>query len=371
MEKIKILISGIGRGRGGIGSVVCNVLRHINRSIFEPVVLLTYDSALEKEIKEIGVEIKKITAFGTSIRKYRKDLEKIFNDNHYDYVWINNTSKVDIVIFKTAKKYGVRTIAHSHGESVEGGLMKKLAYRMIELFTVNAFYKNLDIAMSCSDSSAKYFYNEKYRKNHEIHVLRNSIDIDRFAFDKVKRAEIRHDMGLNEKDKAIVAVGRITEVKNPLFLLDVLKMLPSDYKLIFIGTGELLEVVKTRVALEVLSDRVIFLGMRDNVSDILNAMDIFVLPSFHEGFPVSAIEAQANGLYSVLSDNVTSECVLIDICFRIKLDAITWAKKIEEKYDYDRSVFIDVIKQRGFDNRTYVKKFEEIIIRDKENAQYK
>lgn len=368
MEKIKILISGIGSTRGGIGSVVCNVLKYINRSVFEPVVLLTYDSVLEKEIKEIGVEIKKITAFGVSIWKYRQGLEKIFAENHYDYVWINNTSKVDIVIFKTAKKYGVRTIAHSHGESVEGSFMKKLVYRVIELFTSRIFYKNLDIALSCSDSSARYFYNRKYSKNHTIHVLRNSIDTDRFAFNVDKRSIIRKDIRLCENDKAIVAVGRITEVKNPLFLLDVLKILPNDYKLLFIGSGELLDVVKKSAAIAGLSDRVKFLGMIDNVNDMLNAMDIFVLPSLHEGFPVSAIEAQTNGLYSILSDNVTTECVLTEICFRIGLNAEDWAKKIKDKRDYDRGVFIDVIKRKGFDNRTYVEEFERIIMQDKENA---
>ena len=368
MEKIKILISGIGRYRGGIGSVVYNVICNMDKTKFEPVILLTYDSVTEKDFAALGVEIKKITPFGQSLKLYKKELEKVFAEGRYDYVWINNTSKVDVIIFRLAKKYGVKTIAHSHGECVEGGLAKKLLYKSIEFFTAGIFYKNLDIALSCSQSSADYFYSKRYRKTHKVNVLRNSIDTGKFRFDEDMRQTFRKELGIDREDIAIVSVGRITEVKNPLFLTDVLKKLPENYKLVYVGDGEMKEELMQKILAYGLENRVILTGIRSDVAQLLNAMDVFVLPSFHEGFPVSAIEAQANGLNCVISDRVSDECVITDLCSREKLDASVWAEKISSVRQVRRETYADMVKEKGYDNQCYAKEFENIILKDKANV---
>lgn len=368
MEKIRILISGIGKGRGGVASVVMNTLKYLDREKFDAVVLLTYDSAVEEDIQAMGYSIVKITPFGKDKRQYAAQLEALLQKEKFDYVWINNTSKVDVAIFRIAKKYGVRTIAHSHGECVEGSFLRKLTYRIIEMFTTRTFYKNLDIALACSESSAAYFYSKKYRKNHTVNVLRNSIDTERFAYNGKIREELREQIGAKEGDILLTAVGRITEVKNPLFMIDVLALLPEQYKIVYVGKGELQDAIAKKAETSDIKARVIFLGMRSDVPQLLNAMDVFVLPSFHEGFPISAIEAQANGLPCVISSKVTSECVLTDICFREDLDAAVWAERILQLPKNDRKEYAETIKEKGFDNRSYVEKFQEIILRDRSNA---
>ena len=107
---VKILISGIGPRRGGIGSVIVNMLKEIDRERFKPTVLLTYDSLFEEDLEAMDVQVLKICPFGQNIKKYSAELENIFANNKFDFVWVNNTSKVDVKIFKLAKKYGVKTI---------------------------------------------------------------------------------------------------------------------------------------------------------------------------------------------------------------------------------------------------------------------
>lgn len=368
MEKIRILISGIGTGRGGVASVVLNTLKCLDREKFDAVILLTYDSAVEEDVYALSYSIVKITPFGKDKRKYAAELDELLKRERFDYVWINNTSKVDVEIFKIAKRNGVRTIAHSHGECVEGSFFRKLTFWVIELFTTRIFYKNLDIALACSESSARYFYSKKYRKSHKVNVLCNSIETAKFVYDSNLRKELRENIGAKDEDILLAAVGRITEVKNPLFMIDVLALLPEQYKIVYVGKGELQDAIAEKAEISDIKDRVIFLGMRSDVPQLLNAMDVFVLPSFHEGFPVSAIEAQANGLPCVISSKVTSECVLTDICFREDLDAAVWAERILQLPKNDRQEYAETIKEKGFDNRSYVEKFQDIILRDRSNA---
>ncbi len=361
---IDILITGIGSRRGGVGSVILNLLKELDRQMFSPTILLTYDSELEPDIKSLNVSILKVTPFGKSIKKYRNDLNRIFASHKFDYVWINNTSKVDVIIFQIAKKYAVRTIAHSHGTACEGSLLKKSIFKIWEFFTSRSFYKNLDIAIACSQKSAEYFYSKNYRDKNKVHVLLNSIDVDMFKFDSAARTNVREELCLKE-EKAIFAVGRITQVKNPFFMIKLIDSLPKLYKLVLVGDGDLLEEIMSFISERQLEDRVMILGSRKDVARLLNGADIFILPSFNEGYPVAVVEAQANGLTCIISDTITQEVLLFDDCVSARLNDINgWKHAILNVKDKKREGFAHKVEELGFDNKAYAVKFEQIILSD-------
>lgn len=99
----KILVVGMSRTVAGVGAVILNVVSNLDRTKYEPVVLLTYESESRRMLEDMNIRIEKVTPFGENRRKYRSEIEQIFAKEHYDYVWINNTSKVNIDIFKVAK----------------------------------------------------------------------------------------------------------------------------------------------------------------------------------------------------------------------------------------------------------------------------
>ncbi len=360
---INILISGIGPRRGGIGSVIVNTLKEIDREKFMPTVLLTYDSLFEEDLKELNVPVLKICPFGKSIKKYNSELEKIFATNNFHYVWVNNTSKVNVEIFRLAKKYGVTTISHSHGSASEGRLYKRFIYKIWEKFTSRTFYKNLDIAIACSQKSANYFYSKKYIAKNNVYVLPNSIDTKRFQFSETIRNDVRDELCIKNDEKAVYAVGRITQVKNPYFMVNLIAMLPMTYKLVLIGAGDMTEDVKDYISKLSQEDRVIMLGSRNDVDRLINGADIYILPSFSEGYPIAVIEAQANGLPCIISDTVTSEVVIFDDCKRVSLkDINAWRKIALEIENKNREEFARRVEELGFDNKAYAAKFEKILL---------
>ena len=105
------------------------------------------------------------------------------------------------------------------------------------------------------------------------------------------------------------------------------------------GKGDLESEIKEQVESLELTDKVLFMGIKDNVGDYLSAMDIFVFPSLHEGLPFVVLEAQANGLRCILSDTITKQVNLTGNVDFLPLDvsADEWAGYILEKYDDDLS----------------------------------
>ena len=133
------------------------------------------------------------------------------------------------------------------------------------------------------------------------------------------------------------------------------------------GNGKLEEQIKQKVINLKIEDRVIFLGVKENVNEYYQAMDLFVLPSIFEGLPIVGIEAQASGLKCIFSDRITTESDITENVKFIELNNIEkWDKQIVyEKNNYDKEkrkdkkIYGDLIK-KGYDLRTEVNKIEKI-----------
>ena len=108
-------------------------------------------------------------------------------------------------------------------------------------------------------------------------------------------------------------VGRFTEVKNHAFLLDVFSLVKSempDAVLLLAGRGELEGEIRRSVDARGLADAVKFLGVRDDICDVLQAADVFLFPSRKEGLAIAVVEAQASGLPGLVSTGVPDVAVV-------------------------------------------------------------
>lgn len=138
----------------------------------------------------------------------------------------------------------------------------------------------------------------------------NAIDAEKFAFDPEERIALREELGIPQDAFVVGHVGRFMYQKNHKFLIDIfVKLLKErlDARLLLIGEGELMGQIKEKVERLGIRGTVIFTGVRNDVNKLYSVMDVFCLPSFYEGMPVVAWEAQANGLPCVLSNTVCKE----------------------------------------------------------------
>lgn len=112
----------------------------------------------------------------------------------------------------------------------------------------------------------------------------------------------RVELGLAPEDFAVLAIGDLNENKNHRVLVEAMVQLPGNVRLLIVGDGPLRGELEALAKQLDVSDRVSLLGFRKDIAALLNACDLFCLPSKREGLPVSLIEAMATGTLALASD---------------------------------------------------------------------
>ena len=216
-----------------------------------------------------------------------------------------------------------------------------------------------------------------YTDDSNFTVVKNGIKVENFSYNKELRAGIRKELNL-ENNLVIGHIGRFCYQKNQLFLIDIFKQLKKQNpksKLLFIGSyvGDSTDMdsVKAKVLELNLQDEVIFLGIRHDVPNLMQAMDCFLLPSRFEGLCIVGIEAQASGLSCFFSDTITRELEITDLCHFIGLDKAPeeWADIVLKNITIERRDMSQEISDAGYDIKTEVKKIEKIYMKGLEKAQ--
>ena len=137
----------------------------------------------------------------------------------------------------------------------------------------------------------------------KLHLIENGIDLDRFEA-TVSRDEVLKRVGVDAKRRWIAIVGRMVPLKGHRFLIEALSMISKDFPdagILVVGEGEDEEELRTLVERRGLSDRVVFLGLRRDVPEILRAVEILAMPSSREGLPIVLLEAMAASLPVVVT----------------------------------------------------------------------
>jgi len=176
--------------------------------------------------------------------------------------------------------------------------------------------------IACSDDAGKWLYGKNVVHNPRYEVWKNGIDVQAFRFDGERRDRVRAQLGVT--DQVVLGhVGRFIPVKNHKFLIKVFKAYHETQPksvLLLVGEGPLVEEAKELANELGIGEHVLFLGVRKDIPDLLAAMDCFLLPSLYEGFPISAVEAQASGLECFISDRVPHDIQITDDLTFIPID---------------------------------------------------
>lgn len=363
----KVLVFGITENPGGVESVIMNYYRHIDREKVQFDFLCnTKDVAYENEIKKLGGKIYRITPRCESKIRFYKDLKKFFSEKSMEYstIWVNVCSLANIDYLKYAKKYGIsKRIIHAHNSQN----MDSFFRGMLHKFDKIVLTKYATDFWSCSDDASKWFYNKKIKSSDKYLIVKNAIDINEFKYNESIRNEYRKNLDLDGK-LVIGNVGRFHFQKNQIFLVKVFNELQKKEKksvLLLVGDGEDRENIMNEVKKYQLTDNVIFLGVRNDVQNLMQAMDIFAFTSVFEGLGIVAIEAQVSGLPVIASNKVIPEEVCIDkeIFEFADLDKGEkyWAEKIlklAKKVETRRSK-LDLFEEKHYSIEKEVKRVEE------------
>ncbi len=246
-----------------------------------------------------------------NIVKYFLDIIKICRIEKYDLVHIHGNSANMAIELMAVMFGGVKSrIVHSHNTATLHPVTHKVLWPIFSALCTTR--------LACGEDAGKWLY-----RNKSFTVLKNGIDVSKYQESLDIRMQYRKLLKIGKDEILVGHVGNFIEQKNHTYLIDVFKELHetnSAAKLLLISDGMLMTAIKKKVELLHLEDSVIFLGKTMEVEKYLQAIDIFLLPSLHEGLPLVLIEAQAAGLPCVVSDTVSQEVDLTGDCLFLPID---------------------------------------------------
>ena len=335
---------------GGIQTFLLNLNRSIDiREIqFDYMVFRPHEQALEKEFLNLGARIYKLPNFRKGIIRNRKAMKHFFHEHpEYSIIHYHASTLVDTGPLIEAKKAGIRfRILHCHTSHATGRFYNSLLHRWNKRF----IGKLATHYFACGKQAAKWMYGGTVVENY-IQIINNGIHTENYCFNPEIRLQKRNELNINDC-LVIGHIGRFYYVKNQVFMIEVMKRLYTHNKkirLLFIGDGPEKESVMHKAEENGLKDIIIFMGIRKDIGALLQAMDVFVLPSLFEGFPVVLVEAQAAGLPCFISDTISSEVKINSNVVSLPLEnsADEWANSI---LDHPQRIEnVSALRNAGFD----------------------
>lgn len=335
---------------GGVESVVMNYYRHINREKVQFDFIIDEDSTIVpyEEIENLGGKIYKIPPYQKPV-SYHKALIRLFHENHYCIVH-SHINTLSIFPLFAAKRAGIPVrIAHSHSTAGKGETA-----RNILKYTFRPFSKVFPTHYcACSEYAGRWLFGDKMYDSGKVTLIRNAIETSKFIFDPQIRQTVRDELNITDKF-VIIHVGRFMKQKNHSFLIEIFEKVhrqKPDSLLLLVGEGELEQEIRDKVHRLRLDNSVMFLGVRNDVHRLLQAADVFLLPSLYEGLPVVGVEAQASGLRMIASDTVTMEAKIIQsfVFMSLNQPSTAWAEKILVYQDDKRGTSTKQIVSAGFE----------------------
>ncbi len=335
---------------GGLENLLMNYYRSSDRSKIQFDFLTHVDihQDFEEEIAALGGRLYRLPRLNPLDRNYLKALDRFFKAHPEYRIVHSHRNELSSVILRAAKQNGVPVrIAHSHisdprEQSWIKILIKRICRKRLTGYTTALF--------ACGQAAGDYMFSGKpYR------ILTNAIDAGSFRYDPELSRQMRKELDLGDSF-VLGHVGQFRQQKNHLFLVEifaaVLRKHP-DARLVLVGKGSQMEPAMQRAEELGVREHIRFLGARADISRLLQAMDVFVMPSFFEGLPVSLVEAQAAGLPCVISDRIPGECKLTPDVEQVSLEAgaDAWADAILRYRNVQRPDNYGVISDAGFDIR--------------------
>lgn len=336
--------------RAGAETMLMNLYRNIDRTLvqFDFITFTQQIGDYDDEILALGGRIYPILAKNPIERMLKLTA---FLKEHSEYQIVHAHMLLNNAFhLLAAKKAGIQhRISHSHNTSnSKSGIIANVYERL-------AIYLNKSLStkkIACGEEAAKYLFTSS--KN--VWILKNGIDLQLYEEISLSNKNYWKTIKNNINGLKIIQVGRLSEVKNHNFSLEIAKRLKEqgvDFTFFIVGQGPLEGSIRKNIQDYGLEKNVFLLGVRSDVPQLMAGSDMMLMPSLHEGFPVVLVESQAVGLLSLISDRVAPEVDLdLDLVNFLSLDNIdTWVEALKNQKDksVSQSEIYTCLQASGFD----------------------
>lgn len=355
MKPVRVLyVSGGSLDHGGIASWMLNFASQFDRDRIAVDFLMhgMEPGARENEATALGAKVYHVPYRRSDPVGNRREMGRVISGG-YDIVHAHMDG-MNAYPLGLAKRFGVKMrISHSHNTDF---LTANPARRLLHVIARARIPQCATHLLACSEAAAVFLYGRRLVKQGNVKIVRNAIDIERYAFDADARTRVRDEFGF---DSACVIghVGRFDlRQKNQLFMIKAFseaKKLRSDLKLVFVGDGKDRSAIEAYIQALGLNNDVVLTGFRDDVPALMSAFDAFALPSHFEGLGIVLIEAQANGLPCVASAEVPHDTMITDCTYLALSDREGWVRFLENvNVNRARALKRSVFTEHGYDIRS-------------------
>ena len=340
-EKIQILHVIYGMNIGGIENWLMNLLRFINKDIFQMDFLVHTrdDGFYDNEIINLGSNILRCPYPDKPII-YSLKFKALINKHGPYNVIHSHVHHFSGWVLRTAHQVGIPIrIAHSHSN------IDKLIYssswirRAYYIYMKYLVKKYATLGIAASKQAASSLFGPNWETDQRWQIMEYGINVNSFQ-KTVDKDAIRKELGIPSNTFIVGHVGRFSEAKNHPFIIDVfteILKIDSSIRLLLVGDGENLIDIKRLALRKEVEEKIIFTGLRHDIAELmLGAMDVFLFPSLWEGLGIAIVEAQAAGLPCILSKHLPHEAEIVSqLIYKVPLSksAKEWAKQIITIYN--------------------------------------
>ncbi|MDO4922072.1 MAG: glycosyltransferase [Phascolarctobacterium sp.] len=342
---------------GGIENFVMNYYRHIDKKKiqFDFLIHELSDDNFVDEVESLGGRVYLMPKFTISnLSKIMNKLQSFYNEHkEYDIIHCHMANAAPFH-FYFARNGEIR-ILHSHQPSGAD----RLIHRIRNYFLLKMANAMTNVRFAGSQDSGFFLFG-----SYPFTIIKNAVEADIFKNSVVFRDSTRRRLGLNDRF-VLGHVGRFAPVKNHVFLLDIIQkliILRPKAVLCLVGEGEKKKAIINEIAKRGLQDNVIMLDTCKNVEELYSSFDVFLLPSFYEGFGLVAVEAQYAGIHVIASKNrVPVESKISNYLEFLPLEngADAWVQKIIEICENKESI---VFEREDYDIRIQAKSLENMYL---------
>lgn len=362
---VKVLQIGMTRNHGGLETYLLQQWRHLDaHKVHYDFVNITgeYTIVGQKEIEQSGSRIYSVCSRHLHPLRHYWQWFKLLQQHAKEYkaIVLNTNSLEYIYPLFLAKWFHIpMRIIHSHNAGFENQM--GLGRRLLVRFNRMLMKRSATDYFACSKQAGRWMFGLQQT----YHVIHNAIDVEEVRYKSEVRQKKRNELGLGNKF-ILGHIGRFSYQKNHEFLIDIFaKVYERDNSAALllvggaVGDDRFLQKAKQQVKKLGLEQAVFFLGERDDVPELLQAMDCFLLPSRFEGLGLVGIESQAAGLPTFISDTITQEIKITDSAYFLPLDQPElWAEAILKHKKDSRKDTQKEVRKSGYDICYEVKKIE-------------
>lgn len=342
---------------GGIESLFLGLAKEIDKEKYK-LYLLT-----ERKIKSLDFEYlrknkviiyENIYSVKKNIISYYKFISELMKKEKFDIVHIHGFFTRPLPLFLAKLNKVKKIIVHAHSTRLDKN-------EKIGKFLTKILLNDKIRYLACSEQAGECYFG----KRNDIKVIINGIDFSKFIFNKEIKNEYISKFKLENK-KIIGVIGRISYQKNQRFAIEIfekLEILDENYLLLLIGNEADEKGIPQLVKERCLEEKIIFLGARNDIKELLSLLDIYLMPSRYEGLSVGLLEAQASGVQCLISDTITPKNIITN---NVKILSLNdkpeiWAEEIIKLYKKGREdINYEELENSEYSIKTFVKKIEEV-----------